>query len=165
MGNLVPLIPSVLVAIIGLRLGVLGAGLGVVVAIPLISRFGFWENKQIRLELHQRYPQPGILVGFVFDKPADWLDAHAEVGLMCHRKGQVLIQTEDRLVVVPCNAKTIIGRQFNIHQLIGLGGWIKIENEGMQTLLIESREHDTMLASKGATKALFDKLQKEKGGS
>ncbi len=165
MGNIVPLVPSVLVAILGLRLGVWGAGLGVIVAIPLISRFGFWENAQIRKELLNIYPQSGELVGLVHDREADLLDAHAEVGLLVVSNGAIRIQTQERLISVPLNSKTTIARQFNIHQLIGLGGWIKVINEGHPNLLIESRERDTMYASKLATHELFERLLKEKGGS
>lgn len=165
MGNLVPLFPSVIVAAIAaiFALGVWSLGLAVGVAIPLISRFGFWENAQIREELLDLHPKGGILVGFVFDRPADWLDAHAEVGLLTVARGKLVIRTEEREVRVELNKTTTIRRAFNIHQLIGLGGWIRLENDGATPLLIESREADTMFASKRLTAELFERLQKEKG--
>jgi hypothetical protein len=167
MGNIVPLLPSVLVAAFaaGLGLGIWSLGLGVLVAIPLISRYGFWENSEIRSELTEKLPRGGALVGFVFDRPADWLDAHAEVGLLTLGKKKLTIQTEERLVQIPLNSETQIGRQFNIHQLVGLGGWIRIENEGFTALLVESREAETMYANKLKTAELFERLIQEKGGS
>lgn len=167
MGNIVPLVPSAMVvaAAAGLGFGVWSLGFGVLTAIPLISRFGFWENSQIRSEMLALYPCGGLLVGFVFDRPADYLDAHAEVGLLTIRKGKLEIKSEDRTIEVPINANTRLTRQFNIHQLIGLGGWIRIQNEGFPDLRIESREADTMFASQRRTKVLFEQFQKEKGGS
>lgn len=167
MGNIVPLIPTALVVAVagGLGLGVWSLGLGVLVAIPLISRFGFWENSQIRSELLAIYASDGLLVGFVFDRPADYLDAHAEVGLLTISRNKLKINSEERTIEVPINASTRITRQFNIHQLIGLGGWIRIQNEGLPDLRIESREQNTMFASKRKTNQLFGQLQKEKGGS
>ena len=167
MGNIVPLIPSVLVGAIAVALGsgVWSVGWAVIVAIPLISRYGFWENAMIRSELLAKHPDGGVLVGFVFDRQADWLDAHAEVGLITVKRQRVMIQTEERLVEVPLNKGTTFKRKFNIHQAIGLGGWIVIENEDLPILLIESRECDTMYASKRETDALFERLTKEKGGS
>ena len=167
MGNIVPLFPSVLVAACaaGLGFGIWSLGVGVLVAIPLISRYGFWENAEIRSELSEKFPQGGALVGFVFDRPADWLDAHAEVGLLTLGRQKLTIQTEERLVQIPLTSETQIGRQFNIHQLVGLGGWIRIENEGLPTLLIESREAETMYASNQKTAELYERLIQEKGGS
>ncbi len=167
MGNIVPLFPSVLVAACaaGLGLGVWSLGLGVLVAIPLISRYGFWENSEIRSELLEKFPEGGALVGFVFDRPADWLDAHAEVGLLTLAKKKLTIKTEERVVQIPFTPGTRIGTQFNIHQLVGLGGWIRLDNEGFPALLIESREAETMYASKLKTAELYERLIQEKGGS
>ncbi len=167
MGNFVPLVPSAVVASVaaGLGCGVWSLGVGVLVAIPLISRFGFWENAKIRSELLALYPQDGLLVGIVFDRSADYLDAHAEIGLLSLGEQKLKIRTEDRTVETPLNSTTRISRQFNIHKLIGLGGWILIQNDGFPDLRIESREADTMFASKLKTDELFQHLHKEKGGS
>jgi hypothetical protein len=80
-------------------------------------------------------------------------------------KKQLTIKTEERVVQIPFTPGTRIGTQFNIHQLVGLGGWIRLDNEGFPALLIESREAETMYASKLKTAELHERLTKEKGGS
>ena len=167
MGNIVPLVPSVICAVLGygLGLGVWSIGLGAAVSLPLISRFGFWENALIRAELLEKFAKGGILVGIVYEQPADWLDAHAEIGLLNIEKSMIIVQTEEHRLKVPLNSQSSLRRKFNIHQLVGLGGWIVVSNPGVPDLLIESREADTMFQSKLRTNELFETVKKEKGGS
>lgn len=166
MGNLVPLAGALFATLVaaGLGLGIWSLIVGVSVGIPLISRYGFWENRQIREELESRFPHGGELVGFVYDRSADFLDAHAEVGLLYLPPGCIVLCTEHRTLRLPLNDKTAFGRKFNIHAAVGLGGWISIENAGHRPLLIESRAKDTMFAAKRCTNDLFERLSKAKGG-
>ena len=167
LGNFVPFAPSATAAILAakLGLGIWSLAVAVLIAIPLISRYGFYENSQIREELAQKHPGQGDLVGFVFDRPADWLDAHAEVGFLNVRNRKIEVRTEDRLLTVPLTPNTRLSRGFNIHKIVGLGGWIVIDNDEVPTLKLESRSADTMYASKLRTAQLFERLRQEKGGS
>lgn len=136
--------------------GLGGVILGVAVCWIGINFLGFFENSKIEAELRAKlYVEDGELIGFVFDRPADALDAHAEVGLLHISTGGIRIATEERLLNLRISS---IQREPNIHSLVGLGGWIRAETE-QGPIKIESRKHPTMLASARETNRLAERLR------
>lgn len=131
-----------------------------------INRFGFYENSQMATELMKRLAkelpsesEPLMLIGLVYDRPATVFDAHAEVGFMLLSPGGLKIWTEDRTLDFQVVASKV-SRGFNIHALIGLGGWIRLDWENSSIpLLIESRQFPTMFRSKIATQHLYQKMR------
>lgn len=159
LGNVIPLIGGLGALAIGYPLiqawSFLPAWL---IAYLLLNRFGFFENAKIRRELEAQGLK-GELVGLVFDRPAPLLDAHAEVGMLEFNKKRLLICTEDRAIEMIWNEVQEIKLTPNPHSLLGLGGWIKLIAKGGQTLKIESRAKETMLASRKETKRLCAQLK------
>lgn len=158
MGNLVPLAAGIIAAGSLASFGFLYASFGFLLVSWIgIDRAGFFQNRQIRKELQDRTGKDGILIGFVADIPAGPLDAHSELGLLKIDENGLTIFTEDRTLSFPKPIKT--DRKFNVHALIGLGGWIRLTFTDSRHLLIESRERDTMWRSKMHTSELFKTLQ------
>lgn len=136
--------------------GLVGVILGVAVCWIGINFLGFFENSKIEAELRAKLgSEDGELIGFVFDRPADALDAHAEVGLLQLSGGNIRIATEERSLNLRISS---IRREPNIHSLVGLGGWIRAETD-QGSIKIESRKHPTMFASARETNRLAERLK------
>ncbi len=136
--------------------GLVGVILGVAVCWIGINFLGFFENSKIEAELRARLKvDDGEMIGFVFDRRADALDAHAEIGLMHISGGSIRITTEERLLSLKISS---VRREPNIHSLVGLGGWIRAETD-QGSIKIESRKYPTMLASARETNRLAERLK------
>lgn len=157
MGNLIPLGMGIITAC--LAIGIYQKAIAFVgFAFLGIGLFGFFENKKIEHELRSLTEiQTGELVGFVYDIPADKLDAHAEIGILQIDSKEIILTTEDREIRFPIKKLKSVKRTFNIHALILLGGWIEL---GFETpLKIESRKFPTMFQSAYRTSKLYRELQ------
>ncbi len=159
LGNLVPLGVALVCSLAFYRLGVLvQATVGIAVAWYGVSHWGFFENTKIDRELREKVGPDGELIGFVWLSRPTALDVHAELGLMNLVSDELRIVTEDKSYVIRLNEVAEIGRQMNIHSLIGLGGWIALKLENGTTIRLESRMYPTMLKSMTRTKVLFKEL-------
>jgi hypothetical protein len=159
LGNILPLSFGIVAAVVTIRYGLVIQCLSAILVAWLgIATFGFYDNKQIKHELVEQIGETGELIGLVFDRPPSNLDAHAEIGLLRFQSEKLCITTEDRLIEVFRSEIESIQRGFNIHQLIGLGGWIVLHLSDARNLKIESRELNTMLMSQFRTKALFREI-------
>jgi hypothetical protein len=95
-------------------------------------------------------------VGFVYDQKPDYLDAHAEIGILEINQELLVLTTEDRTIQLPLKSLKGVKFGLNIHALIGLGGWIVLEFK--HPLKLESRKYSTMFKSAKRTRQLRREL-------
>jgi hypothetical protein len=157
MGNLIPLFMGLIASFV--TVGTYAKPIAFVAFSYLgIGLFGFFENRKIERELRSSTGlESGELVGFVFDVPADALDAHAEIGILQIETRELVLTTEDREIRFPIRKLRSVKRSFNIHALILLGGWIELGFD--PPLKLESRKFPTMFQSAFRTSKLYRELQ------
>ena len=160
MGNLVPLVFAVAGAISTVRFGNFAAAITAIIAAWIgVNQVGFFANAIIDRELRQKTKAEGELIGFVFQNSPNGLDAHAEIGLLAVHEESLVIVTEDQSYQLTWKDIDSIKREFNIHSILGLGGWIVLNLQSGEKFKLESRKFNTMLKSRIRTKALIEELR------
>lgn len=161
MGNIIPLGMGTLVALLlpSTLAGFTEKGIVFVATSYVgIGLFGFFQNKKISSELRSitNKLESGEVVGFVYDQKPDYLDAHAEIGILEMNQELLVLTTEDRTIQLPLKSLKGVKFGINIHALIGLGGWIVLEFK--HPLKLESRKYSTMFKSAKRTRQLRREL-------
>ena len=159
LGNIIPFALAVVVGVALISLGTYVAFIGAILAGWFgVSHWGFFENRRIDTELRAKSGSEGELIGFVYRVPPTALDAHAEIGLLLVKVGCLEFRTEAGAYTVEMTEIKKISRQFNIHSLLGLGGWIVLSRLDGSELKLESRKYNNMLRSRIRSKELYREL-------
>lgn len=170
-GNLVPAILSLPLLVVGLWLFQVdrpfeGPGLGLVLAFPVLAWFltnwlSLLPNPEIRNELGRVFGRkhgnvkPGMmLVGVARPNYRGLLDPHEDVAFLWkaektwHVMGEIIEESfrQDEITDVRLTP--------NIHSLMGLGGWVRVDMGKERVLLFEPRERATLIGNKKLRKKL-----------
>lgn len=165
MGNLVPGLLSFPFAVAGALLWkpdspldsmpLVLLGLFPVVGWISLSAFGLWSNAGMRDELGKKFgrergrPDTEMqFVGFASPFYKSLLDPHEDIGFLILHSDELEIFGERQTVRIPRARITGIRLKKNTHSWVGLGGWVVVESPE-QTVLIESRERDTLVGNRG----------------
>lgn len=179
LGNLVPALGWLpLVAggliVISLTNDLLGLGLALVVAGNvvgwlLLNQFGLYQNAAMRRELERMLERRGesltgksYFVGFATPRYTGLVDAHEDVGFLVVQPEQLRFVSETRTVPILRLEVRRIRFRANVHSVLGLGRWICVEgvSGGKEfRLLVEPRQHRTMLANMMASRTMLRELQ------
>lgn len=178
LGNLVPALFWLPPNIAGLFVIVrqsnpLGPGLGLlvlglVVGWLSLNVFGFWDNTRMRGEMRAFLQKSGvdwsqgIFVGFSTPAHQGLVDAHEDVGYLLFRGDELLFLSETRTIRILRSQVTNARFRSNVHSLLGLGRWISIEGKlptGPMRMLVEPREHTTLLANRQYGRELLAKIE------
>ena len=163
LGNIVPVLLGVAVAVICFPFGLMvQAVAGIIATWVGIDRFGFFENKKIDQELRARTGAEGELIGFVYRRPPTIYDAHAEIGLLRVTPKAILVVTEDESIEFDRADIIESYREKNIHSILLLGGWLVLKLSSGELLKLESRKFNSMMVSSMRTNALQDKVKTSK---
>ena len=93
------------------------------------------------------------------------VDAHEDVGFLRILDDRITFVSETRTMEIMRADITGAKRRFNVHSLVGLGGWVGIDakiGERQFRMLVEPREKATMLGSKPYAGRLIARIQEWK---
>lgn len=178
MGNFVPALFWLPLAIAGIAITIIQGqfiGIGLwflgtssIAAWFALNAFGYFENQSMRRQLErilqvQGTPIEGeyIFVGFATPTYSSMVDAHEDVGFLRFLDDRLVFVSETRTIEVMKADITGAQKRFNVHSLLGLGGWVGIDasiGERKFRMLIEPREKRTMLASKQYSARLIARI-------
>lgn len=179
MGNLVPAFFWFPLAVAGLvtmavQRDPLGHGLWLLGAATVVgwlalNAFGLFETERMKRQLERILNAKGEpldgerwFVGFATPKYSSALDPHEDVGFLLLRPGGLRFVSEVREVDVPISAVEAVRFRGNVHSLLGLGRWVSVEgkmDERPIRLLVEPREHKTLLANRKEGARLRKRLE------
>ena len=182
MGNFVPALFWFPLALAGVAIAVIqgqfiGLGLWFLVASTFVgwlavNFFGYYENQAMRRQLERilkvkETPIEGefIFVGFASPNFSSMVDAHEDVGFLRILDDRITFVSETRTMEIMRADITGAKRRFNVHSLVGLGGWVGIDakiGERQFRMLVEPREKATMLGSKPYAGRLIARIQEWK---
>lgn len=103
-----------------------------------------------------------IFVGFATPKYTSALDAHEDVGFLVIDPDNLRFLSETREVDIPRSSIKEVRTRPNVHTLLLLGRWVSVEGEmdGRPIrLLVEPRQHRTLLRNRGESRMLVKRLQ------
>lgn len=179
MGNLIPLLISAPLAILGiwkmLSTGdFLGQGLTLFCAFPVVAwlsvnYFGLFKNRTMRREMLKRLraartdiPMQKFFVGVATPSHRGVWDPHEDVGYLMMFDAKLEFFGEKISTVIEKHCITSITFRPNPHSVVGLGRWISIEgmfDHAPIRLNVELREKDTLLGNRILSSSLKKRLE------
>ncbi|MDR3691965.1 MAG: hypothetical protein P4L46_21475 [Fimbriimonas sp.] len=134
-----------------------------------VNQFGFFENAKMRRTLELILKAQGnemtgefLFVGFATPKYSSMVDAHEDVGFLEILEDRICFVSETRKVEIQKVNVSGVGTYFNVHSLLGLGGWVGVDalvGDKRIRMLIEPRERPTLLGSKSYRARLAKRLR------
>lgn len=117
-----------------------------------INLFGLFQNGRLRKSLLSLRPsaQKAWFVGFARPSYRGWLHPHEFVGWLILQDESVEFRGENQSYRLNRDEIIAIRKAWNIHTLLGLGGWICLEGRvsGQRVrMLVEPRERATMFGN------------------
>jgi len=172
MSNFVPLIVALPFPLLAFyfdrtgktNLGMLFWALSPIALWMAINLFGLFQNERLRQSLLPFRPnaQKTWFVGFARPSYRGWLHPHEFVGWLALKDDSVEFYGENQTYRLNRNEITAIRKAWNIHTLLGLGGWICLEGRvsGQRVrMLVEPRERATMFGNFLLRKKIIRELQ------
>ena len=184
LGNLIPTLVWFPLTAIGLSLmvkqgEVVPLGVWLIVAATVggwvvVNFFGLFENARMRNQLTRILTAKGTtlsdqrwFVGFASPKFSSAVDPHEDIGFLCLTPESLYFVSEERRVeVMRCDISEIRFRS-NVHSVLLLGRWVSAEGKVQERpirLMVEPREHSTLLRNRRESSNLFAHLEKWRKG-
>jgi len=131
--------------------------LGQFLGLVSLNYLGLFENALLRKELDRefrvlrpRYTGYRVFVGFASQGYSSWVDPHEDVGYLCLTPETIEFYGDQIIWKLEHKDVLRITKGPNIHSLVGLGRWIRIEATlgGSKTILrLEPRDRDTLIGN------------------
>lgn len=120
-----------------------------------LNFFGFWRNAAMRNTLRRRFESTGTpisgevyFVGVATPAFRDALDPHEDVGFLLLGDDELRFVGETQRIAFARGEVDRVRFRANVHTLLGLGGWARLEGErggDRWHLYVEPRERTTLV--------------------
>jgi hypothetical protein len=179
MGNLLPMLVFLPFAASGvllmyLRAEIFGLGFyllvaGVVLGWLGVNFFGLFGNAALKRKMavlvltdRKNFEGPRHFVGLATPSYSSLLDAHEDVGYLLLYEDRIEFVGEKLRIGLPRTLITNVRFRSNIHSILGLGRWVSVDGivgEKPVRLLVEPREHHTLLKNKAYSRKLLEEIK------